>query len=505
MGKIWDYITENYLAPFSNKSDDKFIDKELKTDSKILPNAEEPEETEIDYNSAFYTLDFDVRFNTIKEAIITYREVASNFEIEEAVDDIVTTAIVDDGDEIVSLDLDNIEDSMIAKATKNKIQEEFENILSLMNFKRNGANYFRRWYIDGRLWAQIILDNKNEIKKVKLLSPLDIVRVKKDDEYFYVYKQDERNKNLRNRFQRRDMEFEEGVEIPEKDIAFVPSGLTDPSNNFYISYLHKSIKPLNQLRLLEDSAVIYRITRAPERRVFYIDVGKLPKPKAEQYVKNLMNKFKSSVVYDVKTGKVSQRKNVMTMLEDYYIPSRGDSKGTRVETLQGGQQLGEIDDILYFKKKLLKSLKVPVARFDDENQPAIDFGRSGELTRAELKYNRFINRLRIDFSVFFIELLKTQLILKNIISISEFNEIKNAFNFVWATDSYFAELKQSEILKERIEVLGSINDYIGKYYSNEWIKKNVLKQTDSDIEEMQKQIDSEKQSGEMSDEEDDGF
>ena len=493
-------LMEMFLSPFANKMDDKFDDPNEEIKSKVLPNAEEIEETEIDYNSAFYTLDFDVKFNNIKEAILTYREVASNFEVEEAIDDIVMSAVVDDGDDIINLDLDNIDDSIIAKNTKEKIKEEFDYIISKINFKRFGANWFRRWYIDGRLWAQIILD-KNEIKKVKLLSPLDIIRVKRDNKYVYMYKQDERNKNLRNRFNRKDTEFEDGVEIPEKDIAFVPSGLTDPHNTFYISYLHKSIKPLNQLRLLEDSAVIYRITRAPERRVFYIDVGKLPKSKAEQYVKNLMNKFKSSIVYDVKTGKVTQRKNVMTMLEDFYLPSRGDTKGTKVETLQGGTQLGEIEDIRYFKKKLLKSLKVPVSRFDDENQPIVDFGKSGELTRSELKYSKFINRLRTDFSILFLELLRTQLILKNIITIEEFNEIKNDFNFIWESDSYFTEMKESELLRERVELLGSIENYIGKYFSVDWVKKNVLKQTDDEIEEMQKHIEDEKKSGEIPPEE----
>ena len=487
-----------YLNPFANSKDNKFEDKEEEAVVKQkLPNAEDVEEQVIDYNTAFYQLDFDIKFQTIKDAILTYRELSVNSEVEDAIDEIVCTAVVDDGDKIVDIDLDAIEEGVLSENIKEKIKDEFNEILKLLNFKRNGANYFRKWYVDGRLWFQIITGDSNEIKKIRPLSPLDIRRVRKENQIFYTYKQDERNKQLQNRYAaRQDRTFDEGLLIPEKNIAFVPSGLSHPRDNYYISHLHKAIKPLNQLRLLEDSAVIYRITRAPERRVFYIDVGKLPKAKAEQYLKNLMNKFKSSVVYDVATGKVTQRKNVMTMLEDFYLPTRGDTKGTKVETLQGGTQLGEINDIEYFKKKLLKSLKVPINRFDDDNQPTIDLGKGGELTRVELKFNKFINRLRTDFSILFLELLKTQLILKNVFKLEEWDEIKNEISFVWESDSYFTELKESEILAARLELVTNISTYVGKYYSHMWVRKNILKQTDADMEDIRKEIKDEKKSGE---------
>lgn len=502
---IRNFLAEMLMNPYESKDDKKFIEPETTIKTEIeLPNSEEVEETSFDADSKFYSIDTDVKFRNIKEAILTYREVATNHEIEAAIDEIEYSSIVDDGTDIVSLDLDEIEDGVLSDNIKNQIIEEFKEIIRLLKFKRRGSGYFRKWYIDGRIWFQVLTGNKNKsIVKIKLLSPLDITRVKKSDGSFvYLYKEDDRNKASRNQFYRNmvvgeNSVVENGVEIPEKNIVFVPSGLVDPIDNYYVSYLHNSIKPLNQLKQLEDSAIIYYITRAPEKRAFYINVGKLPKTRAQQYVKSLMDKFKTSVVYDVNTGEVTQRKNSMTMLEDYYIPTRGDDKSTRIESLQGGQLQDKLEIILYFKKKLLKSLKVPFSRIDDDSQSIVDFGRGSELTHAELKFNEFKNKLRIDFSVLFIELLKTQLVLKNILTIKEFNQIKDDINFIWESNSHFSEIKDAELLKERIELADSITSYIGKYFSNKWVKKNVFKLTDDEIDQMDKEIEEEKKSGEI--------
>ena len=456
-----------------------------------LPNSEDAELPEIDGGLVYYSIDFNQEFRTIKELIKTYREVASNHEVEDAIDEIINdSVVVEDNKNNITLNLDDIED--LSDDIKNKIHEEFDEILRLLNFKRKGASYFRKWYIDGRLWFQLLFHKSESagIAELRMVSPLDIVRVKKDGKTVYVFKEDEANKQKRQQRMdfRRDRSMQEGLEIAERNIVFVPSGLTDPAGNYYISHLHKAIKPLNQLKLLEDSAVIYRITRAPERRVFYIDVGRLPKTKAEAYVKSLMNKFKSSVNYDVTTGKVTQSKKVMTMLEDFYLPTRGDTKGTKVDTLQGGSQLGEIEDINYFKRKLLKALKVPFSRIDIDNPVSVDIGRPGELTRPELKFQKFVQRLRSDFSLLFFELLKTQLILKNIISLEDWEKIRSELDFVWQSDSYFTELKENDIMSQRVDLLDSMSNYIGTYFSRTWVKKNILRQTDDEMEQMDKEI-----------------
>lgn len=487
-------ILKEFLNIFSDKGDDKYELPDIEDKDKVLPNSEEPELPILRIDSFHHSISFDEEFKNIKSLIRTYREVATNHEIDNAINDIINEAIVvEDNKNNISLNLDDVEG--ISDNIKEKIIKEFKDLLSILNFKRNGSNLFREWYIDGRLWFQVLFHKTNSkgISKIRKLSPLDITRVKeeKDGKIYYIYKEDEINKNKRRKFFNdiSNRNFQEGVQISSRNIVFVPSGLTDPESKIYISHLHKAIKPLNQLKLLEDSAVIYRMTRAPERRVFYIDVGKLPHTKAENYVKGLMNNFKSTVKYDVKTGKVTQNKKVMTMLEDLYLPTRGDTKGTKVETLEGGRQLGEIDDILYFRRKLFASLQVPFSRSElGDNAPVVDIGRQGELTRPELKFQKFINRLKSNFSVLFIELLKIQLITKNIIKIGEWETFKNDIDFIWQTDNYFEELKQNEILTQRLELLENIKEHIGEYFSSLWVKKNVLRQTDNDIKEMDKQI-----------------
>jgi len=487
--KLLEFLTN--FRPSKRTDQYQLTDKDVDEKHK-LPADEEPELPILDNNSIYYSLNAEQDFKDIKEMILTYRNMSNDFNVEDAIDEIVNESIVsEDSKNNIELNLDNVE---LRDNVKKKIMDEFDYLLNLLNFKRKGSSVFRQWYVDGRLWYQILFfKNENKgVAKLVQLSPLDITRKKNEaDQIFYVYREDESNKQRRRTSQHdvmRSQNFREGVRISAENIVFVPSGITNGKQNYYISHLHKAIKPLNQLRLLEDSAVIYRITRAPERRVFYIDVGKLRRTSAQNYVKKLMNKFKSSVNYDVQTGKVTQNKKTMTMLEDFYLPTRSDTKGTKVDVLPGGAQLSDIEDIKYFKKNFLRSLKVPYNRFETEDASIVNIGQPGELTRPELKFQKFVRRLQSDFSVLFYELLKIQLVAKKIINIKEWSAIKNDINFVWAVDNYFEELKQNEILSQRLNLLSEIKDDIGKFYSSLWVKKNVLKQTEDDIKNMEKEI-----------------
>jgi len=492
---------------FNFKSASKIADEEPDKNETLLTNTEEPEAIEIEENNLTWGMNFDYSVKNIQHLVLLYRSATQNFEIDDAIEEIVNEAIVTDEGDILTINTDELD---FSDAIKKKIKEEFEGILRMMEFKKKAQEYFRKWYVDGRIFFQNVVNEKKEkegITKLVNLSPLDIIRVKQVDpkdekkrKNIFLYREnDEYVQKKRHTIHKWSDDY--GYEVPEELITFIPSGLTDPHGDYYISHLHKALKPLNQLRLLEDSAVIYRISRAPERRVFYIDVGKLPKTKAEEYVKKLMNKFKNKISYDATTGKLTQSKDVMTMLEDFYLPTTSDQKGTKVDVLQGGQQLGEIDDIIYFKKKLYKSLKVPTSRIDDDAAPTVDFGRAGEITRQELKFTKFVRRLRSKFSELFLDILKKQLIMKGIINKNEWAKIKDDIEFVWASDSYFTELKENEILKERLSVIEEMQDHIGKYFSNDWIRKRVLRFDDDEIESMQKEIDEETKSGEISNEE----
>ncbi len=294
-----------------------------------------------------------------------------------------------------------------------------------------------------------------------------------------------------------------GIKVSPDAICSVTSGLYDGTRKTVVGHLHKAIRPLNQLRMIEDSVVIYRISRAPERRVFYVDVGNLPKNKAEQYLKGLMNQYRNKLVYDANTGEIKDDKKHMNMLEDYWLPRREGGRGTEITTLDGGQNLGEMEDVDYFQKKLFRSLNVPISRLEAEN--GFNMGRSAEITRDEIRFFKYIQRLRSKFSDIFVDLLKTQLILKGIITSEDWKDIAQNVFFDFATDSYFTELKESEILKERMEILREVNEYIGKYYSIDWVRKNILKFNETEIKDMDKQISKEKKSGLYQEEQDDQF
>ena len=446
---------------------------------------------------AYIDMDGD-KFKNEVDLILKYRDIASQPECDAAVEDIINESIVGNNDEApVNLVLDELE---ISDKMKEAVKFEFDTVLKLLNFNAYAHDIYRKWYIDGRLPYHIIIDKsspKKGIQELRYIDPTKLRKVKEVEE-----KQDP--KTGAKIIEKSDEFFlfqdklmsgaEQGLKIYPDAIAYCTSGQMDPGRKRILSYLHKALKPVNQLRMMEDSLVIYRISRAPERRIFYIDVGNLPKGKAEEYLRGIMNQYRNKLVYDASTGDIKDDKKHMSMLEDFFLPRREGGRGTEITTLPGGENLGQIDDIIYFQKKLYKSLNVPVNRLEQEAQ--FTLGRSSEITRDEVKFKKFIDRLRKRFSDLFMQLLKTQLLLKGIITESDWKDWKESIAFDYIEDNYFSELKQSEMLRERFDMLASLDEYVGKYISNEWIRKNVLRQTDDEIEEIQKQIDQESQDGE---------
>ena len=445
---------------------------------------------------AYIDMDGD-KFKNEVDLILKYRDIASQPECDAAVEDIINESIVGNNDEApVNLVLDELE---ISDKLKEAVKFEFDTVLKLLNFNAYAHDIYRKWYIDGRLPYHIIIDKnspKKGIQELRYIDPTKLRKVKEVEE-----KQDP--KTGAKIIEKSDEFFlfqdklmsgaEQGLKIYPDAIAYCTSGQMDPGRKRILSYLHKALKPVNQLRMMEDSLVIYRISRAPERRIFYIDVGNLPKGKAEEYLRGIMNQYRNKLVYDAKTGDIKDDKKHMSMLEDFFLPRREGGRGTEITTLPGGENLGQIDDIIYFQKKLYKSLNVPVNRLEQEAQ--FTLGRSSEITRDEVKFKKFIDRLRKRFFDLFMQLLKTQLLLKGIITESDWKDWKESIAFDYIEDNYFSELKQSEMLRERFDMLGNLDEYVGKYISNEWIRKNVLRQTDDEIEEIKKQIDQETKDG----------
>lgn len=452
---------------------------------------------------AYLDLDGDKAKNEI-DLIFKYRDIASQPECDAAIEDIVNESIVGDNDEApVNLVLDKLE---ISDKIKESVKNEFDTILQLLNFNSYAHDIFRKWYVDGRLPYHIIIDNKSPkqgIKELRYIDPTKLRKVKEIEE-----EQDPKTgakiiKKQSEYFLFQDTKMNsagQGLKIHPDAICYATSGMLDPQRKRILSYLHKAIKPVNQLRMMEDSLVIYRISRAPERRIFYIDVGNLPKGKAEEYLKGIMNQYRNKLVYDAKTGDIKDDRKHMSMLEDFFLPRREGGRGTEISTLPGGENLGQIDDIIYFQKKLYKSLNVPVNRLEQESQ--FTLGRSTEITRDEVKFKKFIDRLRKRFSETFNQLLKTQLILKGIITKQDWDEWKQYIAYDYIEDNYFSELKEQEMMRERFEMLGTVDEYAGKYVSIEWIAKNVLKMDDDSMKEMEDQIKAEKESGAQGDDDD---
>jgi hypothetical protein len=416
-------------------------------------------------------------------------------ECDAAIDDIVNEAIVYQEDEYpVQIVLEKLQQP---ETIKKKIQEEYDHIMKLLDFNNQAYDIFRRWYIDGRLYYHMVIDEKNPragLKDVRYIDPRKIRKVKEIQkskspigvvpayvppiEYFvFSDKGFARDTN-------------QGLKIAPDSICYVHSGVSDKDNKVIVSHLHKAIRPLNQLRMLEDATVIYRISRAPERRVFYIDVGNLPKIKAEQYLREVMQKYKNKLVYDANTGEIRDDRRFQTMLEDFWLPRREGGRGTEITTLPAGQNLGEIEDVVYFQKKLFKALGVPITRLESDN--GFSLGRTSEITRDEIKFSKFINRLRMRFTHLFDKLLETQLVLKGICTKEEWKQLKEEISYDFVTDAHFSELKEAEIIKERLGILQDIDNYNGKYFSAAYIRRKILRQTEEDIKQIDKEIEEEK-------------
>ena len=459
-------------------------------------------------SAAYYGtyVDLDGTAKNDIELISRYREMAMQPEIESAIDDIVNEAIVyDDNDETIKIVLDRLDQpTKIKKA----IEDEFDVIKRLYNYQNMAHDIFRRFYIDGRLYYQVIINKDNPIEGIKELRYIDprkirkIREIKKEkDEVTGVDIIDVVNEYYL--FNDKSLSGSStgfgpvGVKITKDSIVNVNSGLMDSRRSVVLSYLHKAIKPLNQLRMIEDATVIYRISRAPERRIFYIDVGNLPKLKAEQYLRDIMVKYKNKLVYDANTGEVRDDRKFLSMMEDFWLPRRAGGKGTEITTLPGGQNLGELKDVEYFEKKLYKALNVPVSRL--ESAQGFTIGRSAEITRDELKFSKFIDKLRLRFNETFLQPLRVQCVLKGICTAEEFDEFKQYIGFDYIKDNNFTELKDAELMKERLGLLASIDPYTGRYYSVNWIRKNVLRLTDEEIKEMEKEIEQEIKDGKIID------
>ena len=471
----------------------EFKRKSIETNKKPVSFTPDNEDGayEISPTGGYYGQYMDLsgdKFESDKALIMKYRSVANYPEVDMAIEDICNEAITDENGVICKLNLDNLDQ---ADNVKDLIMEEFDRILNLTNFSMNAYDLFRRWYIDGRLFFHCIInENKTEAGLVELrqIDPTKIRKIKetekvkdpktgadlvKEVQEYYLYQDDTMVNNG------------EGLRINTDAIIQVNSGLLNDERNKVVGYLNKALKPLNQLSMMEDSLVIYRISRAPERRIFYIDVGNLPKGKAEEYLNSTMNKYRNKIVYDPTTGNIKDEKVHRNVMEDFWLPRREGGRGTEITTLPGGANLGEIEDVQYFQNKLYRALNIPMSRLTESD--AFSVGRSSEITRDELKFQKFIDRCRNKFSTLFYEALKRQLILKKIIVPSDWVNIREEIVVEYSRDNYYSELKDAEILKERIETVQMMDEYIGTFWSKEWVRRNILKLTDDEIKDIAKQ------------------
>jgi len=450
-------------------------------------------------------LDMEGQTKTEHDLIRRYREIALHPECDMAIEDIINESIVaNELKDAIRLNLDNLP---FGKDVRRKIEDEFKEVLRLMTFNTKGHDIFRRWYVDGRLYYHKVIDRESTRKGITELRYIDPRKIKKirevrkrrpdgptpyglnvvdDVKEYFLYNE----KGVSNT-------TSGGIKIAVDAIAFCPSGMIDQNKNMVLSYLHKAIKPVNQLRMIEDASVIYRIARAPERRIFKIDVGNLPKIKAEQYLRDVMARYRNKLVYDANTGEIRDDRNYMSMLEDFWLPSRDGGRGTDITTLPGGQQLGEMGDIEYFRSKLYRSLNVPASRL--EASTGFNLGRSTEITRDELKFTKFVQRLRKKFTEIFNDILRTQLVLKAVITDEDWHIVRDFLQYDFLQDGHFAELKDSELLLERIRLADSVRDYVGKYFSVEYVRKRILRQNDREIEDINNQIRKEVKDGVIAD------
>ena len=445
---------------------------------------------------------FSTSIKNENQRIQTYRSMSLYPEVDQAIEDIVNECVVyGENEPVVKLDLENLSNSDVVK---NKIQREFKKIIKMLDFEKRSHDIFRRWYIDSKLYYHILIDRNSPQDGIKELRPIDPIKIKRmrkvnkkktdisadgnrrveipmvqNVEEYFVYTNTDNDSPYQTPTS--------GLKISPDSICYVHSGLIDGHTRTIIGYLHKAIRPLNMLRQIEDAVAIYRISRAPERRIFYIDVGNLPKNKAEQYLRELMNRYRNKLLYDPETGTVRDDRNHLSMLEDYWLPRREGGKGTEISTLPGGQNLGQMEDVEYLLKKVYRALNVPYSRLEAEN--GFNMGRSSEITRDEVKFQKFVTRLQLRFSEIFVHLLRIQLILKGIISEKDWEEISENIKIVFARDTYFQELKEMEMLTERLNMLNNIQPHIGTLFSEKYVKKNIMKLTDEEIKKLQDEID----------------
>ena len=454
-----------------------------------------------------YSVDFDGTVRNDYELITRYREMVLQPECDSAVDDVVNETICGNFDDVpIAVELSNLKQS---EKIKKLIREEFDEILRLLDFDNRSYEIFRRWYVDGRLFFHKVIDPKNPRGGMIELRYIDPRKIRKVTEYEEKKPGELRGVDLNTQLTQKSASYflynpkglknstNQGMRIAPDSVTYCHSGIQDLNKNMVLSHLHKAIKAVNQLRMIEDSLVIYRLSRAPERRIFYIDVGNLPKNKAEQYLREVMGRYRNKLVYDANTGEIKDDKKFMSMLEDFWLPRREGGRGTEITTLPGGQNLGELEDVKYFQKKLYKSLNVPNSRLETET--TFNIGRAAEITRDEVKFQKFVARLRKRFGELFIDLLKTQLVLKGIVSIEEWEEMKEHIQFDYIADNYFTELKEIEIRNERMNEVNQIDPYVGKYFSIDYVRRQVLKQTDIEIKEIDKQIEQEMADGLIAD------
>lgn len=493
------------------------INKKKQKEEKVLPSVVTPDlddgTTFLSGNTAQYYgyyMDIDGTVRNEIQAVQKYRQISLYPEVDEAIQDIINEAVpYEDETPLVELVLDNLTD--YSDSLKQKILDEFDEILSLLKFSEKASDLFRRWYVDGRLYYNVLVDKSNtklgiqEVRPIECTKIRKVVEVKKEKtpegvevvksiEEYYVYSENGFGVTSTGpNMVQPNSGTVQGVKLSLDSVVYVPSGYLDQNTGNVLSYLHKAIRPANQLHMLEDAVVIYRLSRAPERRIFYIDVGNLPKAKAEQYVKDIMNNYRNKLVYDGKTGEIRDDKKYMSMLEDFWMPRREGARGTEITTLPAGQNLGQMEDVMYFQKKLYQAMNVPISRMLPET--GFSLGRSTEITRDEVKFQKFIGKLRRKFTELFFDLLRTQLLIKNIIPEDEWDDIREQIWFKFQKDNYFAELKNQDIWTSRLTLLQVVDPYVGRYFSSEWVKKNVLQLTDDEIEEMDKQMDEDKKNG----------
>lgn len=492
------FVAENSIKLFGfeiKRANDKSAEK-LKS---VVPPQSEDGAGYVTASAGHYGQYVDIDGNEAKDnyqLINKYRGVALHPEVDAAIEDIVNEAIVGDDDNGVGVSI-ALNDIEAPKQIKDQITEEFDNILGMLNFKENGHDIFKRWYTDGRIFHHLVVKDGAEKAGIQEIRYIDAMKMRKVKEVkkekdpitnadiiksvkeYFIFQEKPGQNSARNN----------AIKFTEESISYVTSGLLDENRKKVVSHLHKSIKPINQLRMMEDSLVIYRLARAPERRIFYIDVGNLPKGKAEEYMKNIMTKYRNKLVYDANSGELRDDRKHMSMLEDFWLPRREGGRGTEISTLPGGENLGQIDDIIYFQKRLYRSLNVPINRLEQEAQ--FSLGRSTEISRDEVKFQKFIDRLRNKFAHLFLGILKKHLLLKNIITEEDWDTWKNDIRVEYSRDNYFSELKESELFKERIQTLDMINQYVGEYFTKDWVMKNILKLSEEDMKELEQKVDDE--------------